>query len=604
MLARIIIRGLALVDELSIDLGKQFNVVTGETGAGKSILIKALSLALGHRAHADDVRSGFDLGWVVCEFHLPKNHRALEMLAQLGVMEADAGQVLIRRQVNKKGRSQAWINDTPVTLNSLKELGYELVDLSSQHENHRILNQKEHIRYLDQFVTSQSLILEVKEAYQAAKGAQKDFHGAYEQYLSLLADIDYFRFRYQEIKDLDPHEEEYEQLEKRVLDQKASLHLNRAIEEALRWMEGEGMGLSEVLLKVQGALKSAGHPELNPFLERAQGIAADVDDLSFELNKWLHRGEEERASLEEAHKRLEAYRALMNRYRFEDIASLLKEYNRLFDKISYVDAAPSELLQKAQEFCLTVQKLVSKAEKLTQARKGAARQVETKVKKELNDLSMRGAVLKVEFLKREAEFSGAEYSHLPELDLKELRQAEGVLNGYQETGAEGVRFLFQANAGEAFRPLQQIASGGEVSRILLAIKKALAAGAETCVLVFDEIDSGISGKVADLVGQKLAELARSFQVISVSHLPQVACYADRHFKVSKASKMGRTVSSIGKLSHEERVKELARLLSGDKLTQASVENARALFLNAHKRGGASLKDRRGGSRSKSKELSP
>jgi DNA repair protein RecN (Recombination protein N) len=593
MLTHIFIKDLALVETLEINFSRCFNVITGETGAGKSILIKALSLALGHRGQVDDIRTGCDQAVVVAEFQIPSGHMAWQHLSHLGLADAVAanqGNLLVRRQLPRKSRSQAWINDTPITLTSLKELGYYLVDVSSQHENQRILNPKEHKRYLDQFLPDQEILARVASAYRDCQVQLDELKSYLASYYKLIHEIDYWRFRQEEIAILEPSAEDFADLTQQVAGQQDRLKAHEAAGQALALIDGEDgeSGVFAGLARAKDYLNRSGYEALLAHGAALGDLSQQLEEISFGLNRFVGQNQEGQAELEAAQERLALYKAMMRKLRMSSIDEIVAEAEQIGAKIAFVEGAPEALVEKVLELKQGTETLVTMAAMLSTARQQAADEVSQKVNRELADLHMPGAQLVVELKPRQLFGAEEQVPELPSQCDPTLRQAWthslNCLQRLSPQGAESVKFLFIGNLGEEARPLQQVASGGEISRIMLALKKALAAGAETCLLVFDEIDTGISGMVADLVGRKLAALAQNFQVICVSHLPQVAAYADQHLLVQKSTAEGRTQSQIKPIHGRQRAQEIARLLSAEAVTSASLNNARSLLKRAENLG--------------------
>lgn len=583
MITQLSIKGLAIIDTLDIGFAPGFNVITGETGAGKSILIRALGFLTGAKASADAVRSGWDSATVAGEFIVPKNHPSLAQMAELGlpVESGESVTLLLRRQIHKTGRSNAWINDVPVATTSLKALGTLLVDVFAQHENQRLLNPNAHIEYVDSFLDEPTL----RESVRTLGKRTLEQVGALADQLAALEDgrkqSDYLTFRYQELEKFAPTAEDYAEV-RAYCDQAETARKSRdPVATALAILEGEGDRVSPLdvgreLVKALGA-----SPTLENYKERAAGCLRELDDLSYELGKLLSTMEFDEERLDESTKRVFGYQELFRKHATKDIEGLVRQTEGLKAQLTAIHSA-SELLEEGLDALLKTAKSLKQAcEKLTIARLQAAATIKSEVERELHELQMPGSVFQAEFT--------PSARPLPELAFEGLEPALGkkwdtvrdLAEGLSDHGAERAQFFLSANPGEPPMPLSKTASGGELSRIMLALKKALAADAETCVLVFDEIDSGISGRVADVVGRKMKELCANFQVICISHLPQVAVYADQHLLVAKTGKGDRTQSSIVPLSKEDSAREIARLISGKDVSSSSVAHAKSLIAAAH-----------------------
>ncbi len=583
MITQLSIQGLAIIDTLDIGFAPGFNVITGETGAGKSILIRALGFLTGAKASADAVRSGWESATVAGEFIVPKNHPSLTQMAELGlpVEDGDLVTLLLRRQIHKTGRSHAWINDVPVATTSLKSLGTLLVDVFAQHENQRLLNPNAHIEYVDSFLDQPALRENVREL---GKRAWEQVSALSAQLLALedgRKQSDYLTFRYQELEKFSPSPEDYAEV-RAYCDQAETARKSRdPVAAALALLEGQDDRVSPLdvgreLVKALGASSA-----LESYKERAAGCLRELDDLSYELGKLLSTMEFDETRLEESTQRLFGYQELFRKHAAKDIEGLVGQTEALKAQLAAIHSASDRLEDGLDTLLKTAKALKQACEKLTIARLQAAQTIKSEVERELHELQMPGSVFQAEFAPTARPLPDLAFEGLDPALSKKWASVRALAEGLSDHGAERAQFFLSANPGEPPMPLSKTASGGELSRIMLALKKALAADAETCVLVFDEIDSGISGRVADVVGRKMKELCASFQVICISHLPQVAVYADLHLLVAKTGKSDRTQSSIVPLSKEESAREIARLISGKEVSSSSLAHAKSLIAAAH-----------------------
>lgn len=583
MITELSIRGLAIIDSLTIAFSPGFNVITGETGAGKSILIKGLHFLLGGKTATDAIRTGAEQATVTGAFVVPQGHPALGILDRAGIAfdYADhGGGLLVRRQLTLKGRSQGWINDTPVTNALLREVGGTLVDVFGQHENQRLLNESHHLEYLDAFLSDpgkrdlvRDRVREAAAKVDALKELVATFHAR-------TKDHDYFAFRLTALRDFKPTVEDYESVQSLCTRGESEVRSKAALNQAMAAIdsEDEGPGPAARLRDASRVLVTLGK-ELAPLSERADALASEIDELSYELGKLGSRFDVDEREVEAAQERLFGYQDLLRKHGVREITELVEEETRLGQEIAFVESAAETLASEIAGLAKLAEEVVKLASQLSTSRKKAAELLEKRVQLEMRELSMPGARLKAELV--------AVQRTLPALDLDSVDGAlvpkwnavAEKLSKVGDQGAERCQFLLSSNPGEPLMPLARVASGGEMSRIMLALKKSLVVDAETCVLVFDEIDTGISGRVADVVGRKMRELSSSLQVLCISHLPQVAVYADTHFLVKKAGTK-RTESTILRLSADESAKEIARLLSGAEVSKTGLANARALIKNA------------------------
>jgi DNA repair protein RecN (Recombination protein N) len=594
-LTQLHINGLAIIESLKIDFSKGFNVITGETGAGKSILIKALNFLLGAKASADTVRHGRDSATVSGQFILPAHHKVTACLEAYGIpLEGAEGSgagkemqtIIVRRVISSKGRSQAWINDTPVTSGTLREFADALVDVFAQHENHKLLDADGHVAIVDQFLDDRAIPGRVQSAFDGVSALIGDLRALSGGFAMKQRDADYLAFRCEELRKFSPSIEDHDKT-KAFCDQAKNItYLVSSLRKASAIVdEGGGDASIERLLREAGRVlgqAAAKIPSLQALSDQAFGVAAQAADLSAALASELSGCDASEEDVDAAQARLAGYQGLFRKMGVLDVESLVAGWQRMEEEVRFIDSAAKDatvLLDRLEQAAAAFQK---EAGQLSAARKKASQRVAKAVGKELSELAMKDARLEVDFV--EATSVVSEIAELKALGESVTRKWQErvlpLLKGVSSTGAEKAQFLLSANAGEPALPLHKVASGGEVSRIMLALKKALAVGADTCILVFDEIDTGISGRVADIVGRKLAELADGFQVICISHLPQVAAYADSHFLVHKYGNSNRTESTITRLDAEKSRIEIARLLSGDEVTDSSLAHAATLVKKA------------------------
>lgn len=583
MLVQLRIQGLAIIESAMIEFSPRFNVITGETGAGKSILIKALGLMFGAKANQDVVRQGFDVAEVCGVYELPENHGALDVLQRIGVRgEKDAGKtsVILRRQVTNKGKSNAWINDTPVTLSSLRELGYALIDILGQFDNQKLLDSSEHLSLVDEFLDGDSVQKKFDGLFSETLGVFLSIREDLSEFRTKIRDKDYLQFRLEEIEKFSPSKEDYLKVqEKAALGKSAYARQDKLNKIQSIFDEGGGgQALSQALWDAANLLQDVSKLDsrFSVFGEEMGQLASRLDDMSYEIGRAANQDEYNEDELEEAQARLARYQELMRRFSAADIDAFMAETEKVTMDLNFVENFTRELKTKLKNLLRNAQALSQSGDLLSKARQSAAKNICKRIETELADLQMKGSVFEVSFQPVSHSWEALPLNGLGD-DLTEIfHEAIEILSDISRHGKEKAQFLLSANPGEPPKPLHKIASGGEISRIMLALKKALSVGAETCVLVFDEIDSGISGRTADVVGKKMRELSKSFQVVCISHLAQVAAYADKHFLVEKFVQSKRTESRIVGLADDASAHEIARLLSGTEISEPSLANARLL----------------------------
>jgi DNA repair protein RecN (Recombination protein N) len=588
MITQLTIRGLAIIEELHIDFSPRLNVITGETGAGKSILIKALHLLLGAKTDPEVIRNGFDKAFVSARFLLPKSHPAVEYLDTNGLWhdDHDLTEIILRREITTKNRSQAWMNDQSITQATLKELAQNLIDIYGQHENHRMLDATTHIDYIDQFLDKPQLKHAVVQQMSQALALYSDIRKRLEQYLTRKREQDYLQFRFQELEEFDPSLEDYRETERICEESKAFAQEQKALNQ-LQQIQDEaynGKSLSsavrDILRLSEGSKLIKGSSDISPLLEQLRDMGSVFDDLSYHIGRIVDDQDVSEEALEASESRLANYQRLFRKLGVRSIEEMMIEHERLRAELSYVRDAPDELAELIRKLLKTLEEADKSAKLLSAARHKAADQAQKKIESELHDLNMRGAKIHFEFQAVKQPMGELDLMDLGEEAKTNWARCVDIMSETSRYGRERGQFLLAANPGEGFKPLAKVASGGEISRIMLGFKKILSAGANTCVMVFDEIDTGISGQTAHIVGNKLKGLSEHFQVICISHLAQVAAYGDAHFKVEKVQRKGSTESQIYRLNTQQSEEEIARLLSGMKVTMSSLQNARQLISSA------------------------
>jgi DNA repair protein RecN (Recombination protein N) len=575
------IQGLAIIDRLQIEFEPGFNVITGETGAGKSILIRALNFLTGAKVSTDVIRSGWEMAQVSAEFTLPKGHRALPVLAGLGILPQENGSqwsLVLRRQLNQKGRSQAWVNDVLVALPSLRTLGSQLVDVFAQHENQRLLNPSDHTDYVDDFLDQPELRESVRLLGRKCQESVASIAERLRSCEEKQRQSDYLAFRLEELKRFSPTVEDFTKVQElcgRVEQVRKTLDPLKA---AFALLEGTDGGESPSHIAREAA-KCLGAAD-NALAARVIDCARELEDVGFELGRLLSSMDVDEEELESSQTRLYGYQDLFRKTAVRDAEALVAQKESLEAELRLLTNTEEDLEDQLGALLRLSEELSRSCVRLSVSRMQAAAVIKEDVETELGELHMPGSIFQAEFEPIERDLPLLDFSAFSPSLTKLWAECARGLKKSSSQGSETAQFFLSANPGEPPLPLAKVASGGELSRIMLALKKALAADAETCVLVFDEIDSGISGRVADVVGRKMRELASGFQVLCISHLPQVAVYADAHFLVTKVGKGQRTESSIIPLTKKESAKEIARLLSGSEVSDSSLDNAMNLIVAA------------------------
>lgn len=567
MLRELSIRNLAVIEHVSIAFDSGFHVLTGETGAGKSILIDALSLAIGGRGTADIVRYGCDKAEIEALFEPPAGHPVWDVLASLGI-EADPDEMLvIRRELTAQGKSISRVNGRIVNLSMLREIGECLVNIHGQHEHQSLLKTERHLEWLDDYAGEalagrKRKYREVYRQYMDARSRLRELEDVSRQQMQML---DLYKFQLEEIDAarLTPGEDEELQDERRRL-----AHAERIMQhasEAYELLYGPS-GL-EALAKAVSRLEDIHQYDasLGPMLEQLQSAYYQAEDAAFQLRDYRERIEANPERLAEIEDRLDQINGLKRKYgeQIEDILAYRNKIAADIDKMENRD----EHLQRLRE---DEQRLYEQAHELalglSDMRRLAAERLAGEIENELRELHMERTTFKVQLDQPQDNAAGA---------------AKLTENGIDEA-----MFLFSANPGEPPKPLAKIASGGEMSRIMLALKAVFAAIDGVPVLIFDEVDTGVSGRAAQAIAEKLSKLSRRCQVFAITHLPQVACMADHHYGIRKSAEDGRTTTSVKKLEVSERVEELARMLGGVEVTDKTRHHAQEMLDLAERKKGA------------------
>ncbi|MCC6348998.1 MAG: DNA repair protein RecN [Candidatus Eisenbacteria bacterium] len=554
MLDRLSIRDVALVERAEIEFGPGLHVVTGETGAGKSLFVESLALALGGRADAGLVRTGAKAAVVVAEFRLGGDgaRRANALLAEWGV-EFDGETLLVRRELSAEGRSRAFVNDASVTVASLRRLAEGLVDLHGQHEHQSLLREGAALATLDRLGALEDRRAAFAEALASLREAEGDLERLADSLATFAERRDHLETAARELD-----EAKFAQGEEEALRLEAArlAHADRLRELAAgaleRLSDGEGaaadsLGAARRALEQAAALDAT----LEDTLGSVQEAAIAAEDAARSLSAYLERLDSDPAALERIEARRELYARLTRKYR-RDVPGLLAWREELRAELTQGADADGTLEQARERVAARGTTARALGQALTRARKSAALQWSTLLSRELEPLGLPRATLAFEVMA-----------------LPDGRPGPA--------GLDEVLLQFAANPGESARPLQKIASGGELSRVMLALKSALQTRDRVDLLVFDEVDSGIGGAVAQAVGERLRDLAEHRQIVCVTHLPVIAALGRRHFAVSKQVANGRTIARVHTLEPGERVEELARMLAGERVTETTRRQARELL---------------------------
>ena len=553
MLKKLFIQNYVLIDSLELDLNKGLNIITGETGAGKSILLGAMSLILGERADKN-VLLDKDKKCVVEAVFSTKNKEVKDFFKQEGLDYES--QLILRREVNAEGKSRSFINDTPVTLAQLKELSQLIVDIHSQHETLFLRQQKFQLSVVDAFAGIENDLQKYSEDFSEYKSLQTKLSALEEAEKKSKSDQDYFQFLFNELEEVSLIAGEQEKLEEEFNTGTHAEEIKSNLDAAYSGLSGSEDNLLNRISKIQSMIQSsAKHSSaLNELNDRLKSVSIELKDISNEVDRIGAEVIFDPARMEKIQFRLNEIYRLQQKHRLSTINELLTIKDELEAKLKGIATIDDEIEVCRKQLAEKRNILSSCAKKISAQRKNVIPQVEKEITKLLTAVNLPHAVLKIE----------------QTVVSEEKFTADGI---------DAIQFLFSANKGVALRSIEKAASGGELSRLMLCIKAAVAKLVSLPVMIFDEIDTGISGETALNVASVLKQLSRNHQLIAITHLPQIAGRGDQHYYVYKQVTGKKTSAHVKLLSGDERIVEIAKMLSGDKPTAGAVENAKELLKN-------------------------
>lgn len=565
MIKSLLIQDYALIEKIEVEFKSGLNIITGETGAGKSILIDAMSLLLGERASNDVIRKGAEKSIVEGIFELDKNKRVKTFLNENELEELP--ELIIRREISSKGSNRCFVNDSPVALNIIKDLGDLLVDLHGQHEHQSLLRKETHINFLDGFGNNEELLRTYKWLYTSLNKLLTELKEITEKDSAYREKRDVLEFQIKEIDTISPQvgEEEKLQNELKILENSEKLlELTNRIYDGMYESENS---VQDSLSKIKNDLAELARidPTFAESNNECETALTLVNDISDNIRKYKAKIEIEPQQVEATRERLGAINLLKKKYG-GSIESLLELRRKVGEEYQAAEGYSHQIADLEKKIKAVRDNASSSAEKLSKERIKISKNVKKEVELVLAELGIPNAKFDVRITQQEINPDSADGLKFNNKNYT-----------YDSNGCDEVEFYISTNVGEDVKPLAKVASGGEVSRIMLALKSVLAKSDKLPLLIFDEIDSGISGNVAQKVGQALKSLASFHQIIAITHLPQIAAFSDHHYAVEKKELDGRVVSSIRKLTDHQKVLEVAKLLSGEKVTDASIKSAKELM---------------------------
>ncbi len=571
MIEKLLIKNYLIIKDAELNFSRGLNILTGETGAGKTIILDALSLILGERADYSIIRKDNEKLIIEGHFEFKKNKKVNSFLKENEIAfegtKAENSTVIIRRELFKKGISRNFINDNPVPLNVLKSFGDIIIDIHSQNEHQSLLSKDSHIELLDNYLNNETVFGEFDTLYNDYKLIVNKFEDVINKKDSLLEKKSYIEYQLKEINNVNPLENEDEELEtelKKIENvEEISLGIGNILSFLYESDQNVLANLSNSFKELKKIVKY--DSELEKTLEEMEASYVNLKETADFLNNYNSLLNYDFSKTEQIRDRLGSLNFLKKKYNLS-VNSLIEKASKLLEELNYAENFDFEIEKLEKEIESKKKIVFAKAVEISDLRKKAIKQLEKSVNAYLKEVGLDSAEFRTEqknYEKEESDF----YTY--KKDKKNIY--------ISSKGIDDIEFLIKTNKGAEFSPLRKTASGGEISRIMLAIKSSLSGKDNIPVLVFDEIDAGISGRIADKVGKLIKTLSESHQIISITHLPQIAAMSDNHFHVSKRDFKNETVAEIKQLNEKEKIEEIAKLLSGEKVTESSIKSAKELI---------------------------
>lgn len=550
MLKQLYIKNFTLIDELNISLYPGFSVITGETGAGKSIILGAIGLLLGNRADSKAIKAGRDR--CVIEAHFDLSRYGMQKFFDDNDIDYDADDTIIRRELTAAGKSRAFINDTPVPLTRMKELGEQLVDIHSQHQN--LLLQKEdfQLNVVDIIAQDADQLKVYQKEYYAYRKAKQLLEELKAEIAKNRENEEFMRFQHKELDDANLQEGELEQLEQEAETLSHSEDIKTALYEADSALSGEDDSILDKLKNATHQLENICdvYPSMADVAGRMQSSYIELKDIAQEISSSVDHVEFDPNRLDAINTRLDKLYTLQQKFHVETVTELIATRDRIAEQLSHIDNGDEDIEEKEKEVAALLVKAEKQAALLTSIRQKSAKAIEKEMKGRLIPLGIPNVRFEIAF-------------------------AEKPLSG---NGADKVSFLFSANKSTQLQPVSQVASGGEIARVMLSLKAMISGAVKLPTIIFDEIDTGVSGKIAEKMADIMEEMGlQNRQVLSITHLPQIAAKGSHHYKVLKEETENGTISHMKELNNQERIEEIAQMLSGSDITQAALANAKELL---------------------------
>ena len=555
MLNSLFIQNFVLIDNLDIHFDKGFSVITGETGAGKSIILGALSLVLGQRADGKSIKKGSEKCVIEATFDISKYQ--LEAFFLENDLEYDAQCCILRRELFASGKSRAFVNDSPVSLSILKELGTRLIDIHSQHQNLLLGDNRFQLRVVDVMAENEILLILYKKEFSRYQGLKRELKELQQKAAQTKQEEDYIRFQLEQLTDASLTSDEQEMLEQEQETLAHAEEIKSSLYKVSQLLNGEEMGTVQLIKEALSSVDNLEryYPKAKEIAERLRSAYIDLNDLASETEILKDDVEYNPERMEWVNERLNTIYSLEQKHHVSTVTELLAlqdNYQRQLDEIGSFDEQIAELTQLV---AASYQELLQQAAVISAQRKASSEKIAEQLAQMVVPLGMPNIRFRIDIAPKEE----------PDID-----------------GIDDICFMFSANKNNELQPVAETASGGEISRLMLCIKAMIAGFTALPSIIFDEIDTGVSGDIADKMGNIMQDLGAKMQVFAITHLPQIAAKGSAHYYVYKEDTDERTITRIKQLTEEERTNEVARMLSGASLTKASLANAKDLLRKGKK----------------------
>ena len=549
MLKKLLIQNYALIRELELSFDSGFNIITGETGAGKSIMIGAIGLILGNRADVTVLNDKNRKCFVEAVFDMDRV--LLVDFFEEHQIDID-DYIILRRQINPQGKSRAFINDTPVKLPVLRELSSLLIDVNSQHQTFSLNDSDIQMQLLDDFAGLNKSLAKYRSDFLQYKALNKRLNQIIEQENSLRSEQDYLQFQFDELEKANLRSGEFDNLEKEFEVLNHAEEIKAKLFESESLLQTDDNGIIENLSTAVHSINSITnyHTDYSILANRLESTLLELQDIVQEIETMNENIEFDPSKLDELNSRINLLNHLQQKHVLESVEDLIEFKNKIYKQLFSINHINEDKDSLQKEITVLFDKLINNADEIHDSRVQVIDEVELKIKENLAKLGMKGANFKIDILKSEQ---------------------------LSSTGNTKLQFLFSANKGINVAPISKVASGGELSRLMLTLKYVLTSRKSLSTIIFDEIDTGVSGDIASMVGDMMKSMGMNMQLIAITHLPQIAGKAKSHYKVFKQEFENKTISSIRLLDDNERIEELSMMLSGKRNSEAAIATARELM---------------------------